>query len=82
MEKFPNEKIFPYGDLDFVKKKYKSIGFSVRDFSGKFEGFFFAREARGERRSREPAREARRKRRSREMASLARTVPKPLANVR
>ena len=45
------------------KKKYKSIGSSVRDFSGKFEGFFFAREARGERRSREPrAREARKQR--------------------
>ena len=46
LEGCTHEKKIPYGDLDFLKNGYKSIGFSVRDFLGKFEGFFFAREAR------------------------------------
>ena len=32
LESCPHEKFFPYGDLHFVKKLYKSIGFSIRDF--------------------------------------------------
>ena len=32
LEGCTHEKFFPYGDLDFVKKLYKSIGFSIRDF--------------------------------------------------
>ena len=33
------KKKIPYGDLDFVKKKYKSIGSSVRNFLAKFWSF-------------------------------------------
>ena len=40
------KKKIPYGDLDFMKNGYKSIGSSVRDFLGKFGFFFRARSAR------------------------------------
>ena len=39
LEGCTHEKKIPYGDLDFLKKKYKSIGSSVRDFLIKFRGF-------------------------------------------
>ena len=32
----PMKNFFPYGDLDFVKKNYKSIGSSIMDFWAKF----------------------------------------------
>ena len=39
MEGCPHEKKIPYGDLDFLKKVYESIGSSVRIFFAKCWGF-------------------------------------------